>query len=278
MNIIFIADFFADQILGGGELNNEELINILSSEGHSVEKINSHAVTSEFVEQRSDHKFIIANFVNLPHGAKELFYDKQYIIYEHDHKYLSTRNPGVFPDFVAPKQHVINLEFYRKAKAVLCQSAFHTEIAHKNTKLDNLVNLGGNIWDTDSLDFVSEQADVEKNGRYAIMNSNIKHKNTTGAIKFCNVKGYEYTLIQSGEYKEFLKAMGVNKSLVFIPQTPETLSRIVVEARMMNMGVVTNKLIGAASEPWYALKGHELIEVMKEKRSEITNKVLEGLK
>ena len=134
MNIVFIADFFADQILGGGELNNEELINILSSEGHSVEKINSHAITNEFVEQKSDHKFIIANFVNLPHGTKELFYDKQYIIYEHDHKYLSTRNPGVFPNFKAPSEHVVNLEFYQNAKAVLCQSVFHTEIAHKNTK------------------------------------------------------------------------------------------------------------------------------------------------
>jgi hypothetical protein len=278
MNIVFVADFFADQVLGGGELNNEELINILVSQGHSVEKVNSHAVTSEFIEQRKDQKFVIANFVGLPHGAKELFYDKHYIIYEHDHKYLSTRNPGVFPNFKAPSEHVINLEFYQNAKAVLCQSAFHTDIALKNTNLTNLVNLGGNIWDIDSLNFVSEQADVEKNGRYAIMNSNIRHKNTAGAIKFCNAKGYDYTLIQSGEYKQFLKAMGENKSLVFLPETPETLSRIVVEARMMNMGVVTNKLIGAASEPWYALKGHELIEVMKQKRSEITNKVLESLK
>ncbi len=277
MKIVFVADFFADQVLGGGELNNEELIRILSSEGHSVEKINSHFVNSEFIEQRSKHKFIIANFVNLPHGTKELFYDKQYVIYEHDHKYLSTRNPGVFPNFVAPKQHVVNMEFYRKAKAVLCQSAFHTEIAFKNTDLTNLVNLGGNIWDMDSLNFVSEQADIEKNGKYAIMNSNIRHKNTVGAIKFCNAKGYEYNLIQSAEYKHFLAAMGVHKSLVFLPETPETLSRIVVEARMMNMGVVTNKMIGAASEPWYALKGHELIDIMIQKRTDITNTVLENL-
>jgi hypothetical protein len=278
MKIVFVADFFADQVLGGGELNNEELITILSSEGHSVEKINSHAINSEFIEQRSDCKFIIANFINLPHGTKELLYDKQYIIYEHDHKYLSTRNPGVFPNFVAPKQHVVNMEFYKNAKAVLCQSAFHTEIAHKNTDLTNLVNLGGNIWDMDSLNFVSEQADVEKNDKYAIMNSNIRHKNTVGAIKFCNVKGYDYNLIQSAEYKQFLSAMGAHKSLVFLPETPETLSRIVVEARMMNMGVVTNKMIGAASEPWYALKGHDLIETMVQKRTDITDIVLENLK
>ena len=274
MKIVFVADFFANQVLGGGELNNEELIDILISDGHSVQKLNSQNVTKEIIESNKDSNFIIANFVGLPIGAKEMFYDKKYIIYEHDHKYLSTRNPGVFPNFIAPKQHVINVEFYKKAKAVLCQSAFHTDIAFKNTNLDNLVNLGGNIWDMDSLNFISEQADVEKNGKYAIMNSDIKHKNTVGAIKFCNVKGYEYNLIQSSEYKQFLAAMGEHKSLVFLPETPETLSRIVVEARMMNMGVVTNKMIGAASEPWYALKGHDLIKVMKNKRNEIKETVI----
>ena len=97
------------------------------------------------------------------------FYNKQYIIYEHDHKYLSTRNPGVFPDFVAKKEHVINLEFYKNASAVLCQSSFHTEIARKNTHLDNIVNLGGNIWDLDSLKLRSEQA---KNRKAANLRSN----------------------------------------------------------------------------------------------------------
>ena len=71
--------------------------------------------------------------------------------------------------------------------------------------------------------------------------------------------------------------MGINKSLVFLPETPETLSRVIVEARMMNMGVVTNKLVGAASEPWYSLKGHDLIKVFHDKRDEITDIVLENL-
>ena len=138
MSIVFIADFFAEQVLGGGELNNEELINILSSRGHEVFKVNSHVLTPQMVEENRDKKFIIANFVNIPANVMPSFYNKQYIIYEHDHKYLTTRNPGDFPDFVAPKEHVINLEFYQNASAVLCQSSFHSEIARKNTDLDNL--------------------------------------------------------------------------------------------------------------------------------------------
>ena len=43
MEIIFIADFFADQILGGGELNNEELIKMLIADEHKVKKLNSHS-------------------------------------------------------------------------------------------------------------------------------------------------------------------------------------------------------------------------------------------
>ena len=277
MSIVFIADFFAEQVLGGGELNNEELINILSSRGHEVLKVNSHVLTPQMVEENRDKKFIIANFVNIPANVMPSFYNKQYIIYEHDHKYLTTRNPGDFPDFVAPKEHVINLEFYQNASAVLCQSSFHSEIARKNTDLDNIINLGGNIWDMDSLKFMSEMATVDKKPTYAIMNSQIRHKNTVGAIRFCNVKGYDYKLIESRNYKEFLSMMGENKSLVFLPETPETLSRVIVEARMMNMGVITNKLVGAASEPWYALKGHELIKVFHTKRDEITDIVLDKL-
>jgi len=277
MSIVFIADFFAEQVLGGGELNNEELINILSSRGHEVAKVNSHVLTPQIVEDNKEKKFIIANFVNIPQNVIPHFYNKKYIIYEHDHKYLTTRNPGVFPDFVAPKEHVINLEFYQNASAVLCQSSFHTDIARKNTDLENIVNLGGNIWDLDSLKFMSELASIDKKPTYAVMNSQIRHKNTVGAIRFCNVKGYDYKLIESQNYKEFLSMMGENKSLVFLPETPETLSRVIVEARMMNMGVVTNKLVGAASEPWYALKGHELIKVFHTKRNEITDIVLDKL-
>jgi len=43
-NILFIADYFVNDVLGGGELNNEELIFILKEKGYHVEKIQSHFV------------------------------------------------------------------------------------------------------------------------------------------------------------------------------------------------------------------------------------------
>ena len=71
--------------------------------------------------------------------------------------------------------------------------------------------------------------------------------------------------------------LGSNKTLVFFPQTPETLSRIVVEARMMGMTVITNQNVGATKEPWFELKGEELIDVMRSKRAEIPQVVKDVL-
>lgn len=277
MEIIFVADFFANQVLGGGELNNEELIQMLRADNHNVRTLNSHLVTPEFIENHSNNKFIIANFVGLKLSCIKALYNKSYVIYEHDHKYLKTRDPGHFKDFIAPPEAIINYDFYKNANAVLCQSQFHRDIVYKNIHLDNLINLGGNLWSEESLDIMSTIAKQPKRDSYAVMQSHIKHKNTREAVIYCEHKELSYTLISSDNYKEFLKLLGAHKTLVFFPKTPETLSRVVVEARMMGMSVVVNKMIGATREEWYKQKGAVLIEIIRKKREEIKNTVLSAL-
>ena len=83
-----------------------------------------------------------------------------------------------------------------------------------------------------------------------------------------------YTLIQSTNYEDFLAQLGEHKTFVFFPKTPETLSRVVVEARMMGMSVIVNKMIGATREEWYKLKGLKLIEEVRKMRNIIPEKVI----
>ena len=109
------------------------------------------------------------------------------------------------------------------------------------------------------------------------MGSSTPHKNTESTIKYCKLKGYDFEVIQSSVYEDFLVKLSKNKKLIFLPSTPETLSRIIVEARMMGIETTTNKNIGASYEPWIKLKGGELIEVMKQKLVDIPNKVWEAL-
>jgi hypothetical protein len=278
-NIVFIADFFADQVPGGGELNNEELILFLQQNHHNVKKLNSHKCNITLLQGLPDDtRFVVANFINLSEECKNVLKkDKKYVIYEHDHKYIKTRNPAEYQGFIAPKEHIINYDFYKNAIAIFCQSEFHADIVKSNLKLENIQNLGGNLWSDTILTLIKEISTIEKSPTYAIMNSKNWHKNTTGAIRLCKSKEWDYVLIEPCKYEDFLSCLGQNEKFIFLPQTPETLSRIVVEARMLGMSVITNNLVGATKEPWFNLKGDELIQFMINKKSEICNTVEEAL-
>jgi len=274
--ILFIADFFADQVPGGGELNNEVLIKILFDRGYTIRSVNSHQVNH--LDILYNDNIIVANFVKLSEENKIEIQNKNYIIYEHDHKYLKSRDPGLYTNYKAPKDQIINKEFYQNAKAIFGQSNFHAEIIKKNLNIDSVVNLSGNLWSEEHLQLLEEMNAVEKIDKCAIMKSNIPHKNTREAIQYCQALGLDYELLEPTPPSDFLRKLGKYKTLVFLPKTPETLSRIVVEARMMDMSTKTTQNVGAIHEDWFEKKGSELIGVMREKRNAIPNLVEEIFK
>jgi len=285
-NIVFISDFFVDEIVGGGELNDYELVEILTSAGHKTYRLKSQNVTPSLINvligEDLSTNFIISNFVNLSEECKRMFYSPtalrgqlKYVIYEHDHKYLRSRNPVMYENYRAPRTELINYEFYSKAMAVLCQSQFHADIVKGNLGFDNIISLGGNLWAPEVLDFLEEQSTKPKHeNRHSVMDSHISHKNTAEAAAYCKYKDLEYDLIDSRPPLSFLEELGKNEKLVFFPKTPETLSRIVVEARMMGMTIIANKNIGATKETWFPLKGKELVDLMRQKREEIPTRIL----
>ena len=274
--IVYISDFFIEHNLGGAEICDEVIIKKLSSE-FSIEKVQSKNLNITKVLSNKDAFFIISNFSAVHPSVIDAFFSNKldYIIYEHDHKYLITRNPAIFPNYIAPKNQIINESFYTKAVAVLCQSIFHKNIIKNNLENVNLINLGGNIWPVNTLNMLENLCNNSKEDTCAIMESNNWHKNTAGAIKYCEVKNLPYKLIPNLKYEDFLQELSKNKKLVFFPQTPETLSRLVVESRMLNLSVIINDKVGASYEDWFNIKGIELIKLMKDKRISITKTVQE---
>jgi GT2 family glycosyltransferase len=100
--VIFIADFFVDQVAGGGEFVNEEVIRRLEDCKYSVEKKRSQEMTLQFIEDSKDCFFIVGNFIALSKECRQALKGKRYVIYEHDHKYLTTRDPSHFSDYFDP--------------------------------------------------------------------------------------------------------------------------------------------------------------------------------
>ena len=275
MKIILVADYLSSEINGGGELNNEYLCDMLRSRGHGVLEKKSIHVTPDFIEENAQACFIVANFVELDPVAISEITKCRYIVYEHDHKYIKNRNPAAYENYIAPITDIINREFYRMALGVFCQSRLHAEIVRKNLYIDNVKNLGGNVWSEEVLAHIEKLSENPKRSGFSILNSPIGHKNTDGAIRYCESISTPYQLVSSKDYYLFLEKLSQCDKFVFIPETPETLSRVVVEARMMGMEVHTSSNVGATSEEWFSLKGKELIEEMRHRAEWIVDAVEE---
>lgn len=272
--VYYISDYFIDEIIGGCELNDNELIRLLEEKKYIVKKIKSSNVNVNFLNFIQNESIIISNFCLVSKECIDYMAQNcKYIIYEHDHKYLGNRDPGIYDQFLAPKDKIINYLFYKNAKQIFCQSNFHKNIVSQNLNINNIDSLNGNLWSLEILNYIKELNNNLKEDSYAILNSNIEHKNTKDAIMFCKHKNYKYNLIQDTNYKKFMLKLSLNKGMIFLPKTPETLSRICVEARMLNMQVITNKNVGATQEQWFGLKGLELINFCFDMRERILNKI-----
>lgn len=276
--IVFVSDFFSNQILGGGELNDAELINILSK-NNEVYSINSHLLSIDDIRRfyNNNYRFIISNFANLSNDCKTELLTKEYVIYEHDHKYLQSRNPGLYNDFLAPIKDIINVDFFRMARRVFTQTAMHKRIIYTNLKIENLVNLSGNLWSLETLNMLEELSGNIKKDRYMILNSSIPHKNTDLTMLYCEKKNIPYDLVSDPDYKSFLNKMSDYKGFIFIPKTPETLSRVCVEARLLGMETITSNNIGAVHEPWFSYPPKEIKEYLIDFRRKIELIIMESL-
>lgn len=283
MKYIFISDFFEE--IGGAEMVDANVRELLGEEQVLLRSIDC---TVQKLSKLLNNRFIISNFVQMPEDCKEYIAKNcKYIIYEHDHKYLKSRNPSIFPEFKAPSEQLINLQFYQNAISVVCQTKQHMDVIFKNTGLKNLINFGGSIWKNEELEYIKKlyyNRAVDDTGNseliYGILDSDIVHKGTRSAIEYCKKNNYKYKLLPIKEWKDFIKDLSECDKLVFFAGVLETCSRMAVEARMLGVKVIANNLVSAIHEDWFKkYKGAELVDYFIEKNKtikEFINKCFEN--
>jgi len=263
--IIFVADAFRKDFLGGGECNDNVLISHLNSLEYSVQIIKCLELQSDDLNQ--NNFFIVGNFISLSEKNKKLLQKEDYIIYEHDHKYIKSRDPSVYKNFIAPSDHIINHDFYKHAKAVVVLSGICKEILEKNLNIDNVYNIGCSLWANKKLDFIEALISREKNEKFAILASSNPIKNTYEAVAYCETNNIPFDVIEPCGEEELLTKLSSYKGLVFFPKVLETFSRLSAEAKMLNCKLLTKpKMLGFASEEIYKLSGEELIEQIRRRK------------
>jgi len=257
MKVALLQDLFDYEIVGGAEKNDSVLLSYLST-NHNVDPVHTYKI-KDSLEQYDF--FVVSNFIALPEEVKQhLIAQKNYIIYEHDHKYVSNRNPGAFPNFKIPNRNIINRDFYANAKKVFVLSDVCKQVIEQNLEINNTINIGCSLWSDKCLEIIKNaRENSTKHHEYGLLNSGNSIKGTEPAMNFCKAKGINPALINSPIYSDFIGQLAMCENFIFFPQVLETFSRVCVEAKMLNCNVLTTpKLVGFFSEQYSSLKGDEL--------------------
>tara|TARA_R110002074_G_scaffold398768_1_gene591040 strand:+ start:26 stop:901 length:876 start_codon:yes stop_codon:yes gene_type:complete len=242
--VIFLADFFIDDVLGGAELSTEVTIDYLIARGYDIQKVRC----SDFNQNLTKEKLVITNFANLSEHHKNLITNNSnYIIIERDQKYVKNRNLTVYENFIAPKSEIVNREFYRMAQSVLCLTSKHTEITIENLDLENIHNLGSTQFSEEQLGMIESNITEQKNGKYAVVSGKLD----TYAVEHCKNNNIEYDHIPRMGYSELMSTLSKYTGLVFMSHHFESFCRLLVEAKILGLKIVTDNRSGVTYEDWF---------------------------
>ena len=257
-------------MLGGAELHDQVVLDYFSNKKILFDKKESYNINREYVENNLDKIWFISNFTFLKNEIRALISKKcKYIIYEHDYKFVDTRNPIYFKNFIVPNKNKVNINFYLRAQKVVCLSRMHREIFEKNLTLNNIENINCSMWSDTHLEMFSKLSNIKKNKKFAIIDSNNKIKKTKDSIKFCEDRGLTYDLISSNNYEEFINILSPYEGLVFMTGHPEPTPRVAIECKMLNCKFISQKnLISVAHEDYFSMSGDKMIEKVREMRDE----------
>jgi hypothetical protein len=280
--IVFIADFFIEDLHGGAEICDAILISMLKEDGFDVIKFKNSQLSQKHIKlyHSCGYHFILSNFTLMsgPVSSELIKHPGCYSIMEHDHKYVKTRDPAVYKDYLAPFQDIVNREIYINAKCIFAQSKIQAMCIRKNLQINNVINLGMSLWTDAQLDIIEQNLANPKEPDCAVVNSSNPTKNTADTIKFCEKNSLSYTLIGSSNYAEFINQLSRHETYVFIPCVLESFNRVLLEARMLDCKAKTTNLNGCTSEDWFTqYKGKELIEFVREQRQVVFNKIKQGV-
>jgi hypothetical protein len=255
---------------GGAECNNYEIIKLLNSSGIKCDFLTTHEFNNKAGFINDYDLYIVSNFYFISENAKIFLYGKKYIITEHDYKFVRERNPCFYPNLTVPPERIVHLDFYRNAKFVLVQSNFQKEVFGRSVKLDNIINFSGNLWADDTLDLILSLSKTPKNGKAAILGEDdygIKGRDVS--IEFCKKVHLKYELLPKTDHQSFLNNLSKYSTYVFFPRSPETLSRVCIEARLMGLSVITSDYTAAVHESFFDYESDKMIEYIKNKPNQI---------
>ena len=268
--IIFVADAFAEHLIGGAELTTEAIIDDCLL---PYKKVLSSQLNLGFINKNKDKYFIFANFSGvhedlLIHIAKNI----NYSVVEYDYKFCKYRSvkkheqaEGKCDCHEVSKRGKSVAIFLAKSKSNFWMSEKQKQIYLDRfdflRKSNNIVL--SSVFSRDTLEFFKDYKIPEKNKKWLILKSSSWIKGTADSIQYAQDNKLDYELVGGLSHKELLKKLAESKGLIFRPLAGDTCPRIVIEAKLMGCELILNENVQHKFEVWFLSNKEKMLNFLE---------------
>lgn len=255
--IMFVADAFVEDYVGGAELTTEALIKASFLPAY---KVRSRSVTPSLMSQNKDKFWMFGNFSSLSqecilYAVKNL----QYSVLEYDYKYCIYRSPEKHEahegdcNCATIKQGKLVSIFYAKALQTWFMS--YKQLQHYVDKFSFLKSSNckvlNSVFSDETLDYIETLDTTNKNNKWIISNSPSWIKGKDIAVNYAIENGLDYELVWGLSHKELLQKLAVSKGVIYLPPGADTCPRFIMEAKMLGCELVLNDYVQHKDEEWF---------------------------
>lgn len=262
--ILFVADYYLVDGIGGAELTTQALIDYLPDlcAKNEVTSCYSWRLTKSVIDElKDDTHFIVCNFDKLNDKIK-LYMCKNvsYSIVEYDYKICKYRSfelhqliEGKPCDCETKVKGKINSAFFGYAEKVWFMSEKQKNmICEKISVLDkDKCEVLSSVFNEGDLRFIDSLKNNKKNDTYLILNSPSPVKATEQCVKYAVDNNLKYELVSQIPYHELLIKLSTSKGIVFLPRSSDTCPRIIIESKLLNCDVILNENVQHKDEKWF---------------------------
>ena len=259
--IVFVADMFVEDYVGGAELTTEALI---ESATLPFFKVHSKDVTMETLRSGHECYWIFGNFSAMNADLiPSIVANMSYSILEYDYKFCKYRS--IEKHFHAEQKecdcHDQNFgklmsAFFYGAKSLWFmseqqQGRYFERFPFLREKESWVLSSVFNDAFFITVKMLREKYKDTKRKGWLVVGSSSWIKGTEAAVKWCEDNGKDYQVINGWDYGKVLEEMAQAEGFVYLPLGGDTCPRTVIEAKLLGCQLHLNDNVQHASEEWF---------------------------
>ena len=277
--VVFVCDNFADKFIGGAELSLQAHIDTCPFPFTLVK-------SAEFNPKKFNPKKDLLVFGNYANLDREHFGDIatrfKYVIEECDYKYCKYRSSHKHRAMES-KDCDCHLTAYGLDIFAFMRGAAWMFWKSERQRYEYTRLFGdpagvwpdefggtivGGVFSDEILDYILSLKETPKQDRAFVLYSGSWIKGYNNAATYCRTNGLKQHTVGNIPYRDCLKEMATCSTLVYLPNGFDVSCRMVTEAKILGLKIITNNLVQHVTEPWFTGSDEDRVAFLRSRNPE----------